>query len=224
MSAHRLVLLRHGRTASNAENRFQGHLDVELDDVGHVQAAAAASVMGEWLADDAVRGAVRVVSSDLARAVQTAEPIAKALGVEVGLDPALRERDGGAWQGLLRHEIAERFPDQFARWTSGEDLRIGGGESLAESWRRCERGIRAQAAAMDQELRGTLVVVGHGASMRGGMLRLLGLLDGGPDDVRRYRAFAGFRNAHWAEVRRSRSGWVLDRFNISADGVRSVVQ
>lgn len=217
MTAHRLVLLRHGRTASNAEGRFQGHLDVDLDEVGYAQAAAAAVVLGEWLAEETARGAVRVVASDLARAVQTAEPVAKILGVDVALDAALRERDGGTWQGLTRNEIAERFPQEFARWTSGEDLQIGGGESLAQCWMRCEAGIRGHAEAMDDELRGTLVVVGHGASMRGGMLRLIGLLDGGPDDVARYRALAGFGNAHWAEVTRSGPGWVLARFNLAAD-------
>ena len=82
MSARRLVLLRHGRTASNAENRFQGHLDVELDDVGLAQAAVAATYLGELLADAAARGAVRVVSSDLSRARQTAEPLAKALAIQ----------------------------------------------------------------------------------------------------------------------------------------------
>lgn len=215
MTAHRLVLLRHGRTASNAEGRFQGHLDVELDDVGHGQAAAVATVLGEWLAPEAARGAVRVVSSDLARAVQTAEPLAKALGLEVEVDAALRERDGGTWQGLQRHEIAERFPQEFARWTAGEDLVIGGGESLGQCWIRCEAGMRAQAALLDDDLRGVLVVVGHGASMRGGMMRMLGLIDGSPDDVSRYRSLAGLRNGHWAEVSRTASGWVLDRFNVA---------
>jgi probable phosphoglycerate mutase len=216
MTAHRLVLLRHARTDSNAEGRFQGHLDVELDDVGHAQAAAAAVVLGEWLAPDAARGAVRVVSSDLARAVQTAEPIVKVLGLDLTLDAALRERDGGTWQGLLRSEIAEAFPEEFARWTAGEDLQIGGGESLGQCWVRCEAGLLEHAEAVADDLRGTLVVVGHGASMRGGMMRMLGLLDGGPDDVARYRSLASFRNGHWAEVIRTASGWALDRFNVAA--------
>lgn len=213
MTARRLVLLRHGRTASNAEGRFQGHLDVELDDVGHAQAAAAAEALGEWLADDAARGAVRLVSSDLARARQTAEPLAKALGVETVLDPALRERDGGTWQGLLRHEIAERFPEDFARWTAGEDIVVGGGESLSQCWLRVEEGLRRHLDATGDDM--TLAVVGHGASMRGGMMRLVGLLDGGARDVARYRAVEVFGNAHWAVLRRS-SGWVLSAYNLSA--------
>ncbi|MFN8081761.1 MAG: histidine phosphatase family protein [Kineosporiaceae bacterium] len=223
MSAARLVLLRHGRTASNAENRFQGHLDVELDDVGLAQAAVAAAYLGERLADAAARGAVRVVSSDLSRARQTAEPLAKALGVDLELDDALRERDGGAWQGLLRDEIQSRFPDEYGRWMAGEDLIIGGGESLGQCWVRCEGGIRRHVEAMTGEADGgTLVVVSHGASMRGAMLRLLGLIGRGSSaeevarDLALYRTFDGFGNAHWAELGVRRSGWVLERFNVSA--------
>ncbi len=212
MTAARLVLLRHGRTPSNAEGRFQGHIDIALDETGHAQARAAAGALGAWLADDAARGAVRIASSDLARAVQTAAPLAEALGVSVKSDPELRERSGGAWEGLLRHEIAERFPEQFARWTAGEDVAIGGGETLDACWRRAEAAIARHAeAAGDTD---TLVVVGHGASMRGAMMRLLGLLDGSPGDVARYRAVEVFGNARWAVLKR-RSGWQLSAFNLA---------
>ncbi len=222
MSARRVVLLRHGRSTSNAEGRFQGHHDVHLDEVGHAQAAAAAAVLAELLAAEASRDAVRVVSSDLARAVETAEPVVKALGVDLATDPALRERDAGNWQGLLRAEIAERFPDEFAAWTAGRDVAIGGGELLAQCWGRAEAAIRRHAESMDPApdgaAQGALVVVGHGTSMRGGMMRLVGLLDGGPDDPVRYRMLGGFGNCHWAEVRASGSGagsgWVLARFNV----------
>ncbi len=223
MSAKRLILLRHGRTASNAENRFQGHLDVALDEVGHAQAAAAAVHLAKRLSDAAARGEVRVVSSDLSRASATAEPLARALGLEPTLDAALRERDGGTWQGLLHTEIESRHAEEFARWMAGEDLVIGGGESLGQAWLRCEGGIRRHAEAMDG---GTLVVVSHGASMRGGMLRLLGVI-GEPGsasasarDLEIYRAFQGFGNAHWAVVGRRRAAagdrWVLRRYNLSA--------
>jgi probable phosphoglycerate mutase len=217
VTAQRLILLRHGRTASNAEGRFQGHLDVELDPLGHLQAAVAAEFLAEALADDVRAGAVQVVSSDLIRARQTAEPLVKALGVDLETDPALRERDGGTWQGLLRSEIEERHPEEFSRWMAGEDLVIGGGESLGQCWVRCERGMRRHSEAMDG---GVLVVVSHGASMRGGMLRLLGLIGqpGGDCELAIYRSLDGFGNAHWAELERRRSAWVLGRFNVSVPG------
>jgi len=215
VSVTRLVLVRHGRTASNAEGRFQGHLDVDLDETGHAQAAAVAAWLAKSLADDAARGTVRLVSSDLARARETAEPIAAALGVELALDEALRERDGGAWQGLLRSEIQERYPDEFARWIGGEDLAVGGGESLGESWQRFETGLRRQLAHVDAEV---LVVVGHGASMRGGMLRLVGLVTGGSDDLTTYRRLGAFGNCHWAELTVRNGEWVLEAHNLRVPG------
>ena len=145
MTAKRLVLLRHGRTASNAEGRFQGHLDVPLDDVGLAQAEAAGGALAGELAEKVAAGAVRVVSSDLVRARRTAEIVAGHLGVPVTVDPALRERDGGSWQGLTREEIKARHGEEFARWMAGEDLVIGGGESLGQAWRRCE----AASSVMD---------------------------------------------------------------------------
>jgi len=215
MSITRLVLVRHGRTASNAQGRFQGHLDVDLDETGHAQAVAVAAWLAKSLADDAARGAVRLVSSDLARARETAEPIAAALGVELEQDAALRERDGGDWQGLLRSEIQERYPDEFARWITGEDLMIGGGESLGQCWQRFEAGLRRQIDAGGAEV---LVVVGHGASMRGGMLRLVGLIGGGSDDLATYRRLGGFGNCHWAELTLRSGAWVLEAHNLRVPG------
>ncbi len=217
MSAQRLILLRHGRTASNAEGRFQGHLDVELDALGHTQAAAAGEYLSGLLAGQARDGQVRVVASDLIRARQTAEPLVKALGVDLDTDPDLRERDGGTWQGLLRSEIEERHPEEFSRWMAGEDLVIGGGESLGQCWVRFEGGVRRYAEAMDG---GVLVVVSHGASMRGGMLRLLGLIGrpGGERDLAIYRSLDGLGNAHWAQLDVRRAAWILTAYNVSAPG------
>ncbi len=223
MTAKRLVLLRHGRTASNAEGRFQGHLDVPLDDVGLAQAEAAGRALAAELAEKVAAGAVRVVASDLSRARRTAEIVAGHLGLPVTVDPALRERDGGSWQGLTREEIKARHGEEFARWMAGEDLVIGGGESLGQAWRRCEAGMSRLAAEQDG---GVLVVVGHGASLRGGMLRLLGLVGEvagveGPAALAVYRAFDGFENAHRAELVRRKGGpdgvgrWVLRRFNVA---------
>jgi probable phosphoglycerate mutase len=216
VSARRIVLLRHGRSTSNAEGRFQGHEDVPLDALGHAQARAAAAALAEHLAKEAARGAVRVVASDLARARQTAQPVATVLGIDLEEDAALRERYAGAWQGLFREQIAERFPQEFAAWIAGRDVPIGGGESLSQAWSRVEHALRRHAAVTDDDA--ALVIVGHGTSMRGGMLRLVGLLDGGVQDPNRYRMVGPFGNCHWAEL--SRSGpdgapvWALSRYNV----------
>lgn len=75
MSATRVLLLRHGRTAYNAEARFQGQTDIALDEIGLGQAKRVADTLATELAD----GPVKIFSSDLSRAAQTAEPVAARL-------------------------------------------------------------------------------------------------------------------------------------------------
>jgi probable phosphoglycerate mutase len=103
-----LLMVRHGQSTWNADGRWQGHADAPLSALGEAQAAAAATALG---AVDVV------VASDLLRAQRTAEIVAGVLGIdEVELDPRLRERDAGAWTGLTRHEIEERWPGHLAEW------------------------------------------------------------------------------------------------------------
>jgi broad specificity phosphatase PhoE len=87
-----LLLVRHGETDWNAEGRLQGHTDMPLNDLGRRQARALA----DELAGDGIEA---VYSSDLARASETAEIVAERLGLPVGLDPDLREKDWGTWEG-----------------------------------------------------------------------------------------------------------------------------
>ena len=151
MSAERLVLWRHGRTSYNHDNRWQGQLDVPLDDVGQAQAQAGAAAVrvdpGGW-------NPMRVVSSDLSRASETAA----ALGLPVELDAGLREVFAGEWQGLLR--------DGDRRAVAGRSSPPGGGGTtsgrVGES--RVRRRRRGRAAAVrrfaGEMAGGTLVVVG----------------------------------------------------------------
>ena len=111
----RLILLRHGRTAWNAERRFQGQLDPPLDEVGRMQAYEVAGLVA------ALRPDV-LVSSDAARARQTAELVSAAIGLPVQADARLRERSLGHWEGLTRDEVAEKYPDEFADWIAGRDV------------------------------------------------------------------------------------------------------
>ena len=125
-----IVLIRHGETAWNAERRLQGHIDIALNAEGQRQAAAlAAALAGEDI--DAI------VASDLQRALQTAQAVAGARGVQVQTDPALRERCYGGFEGLLYAEIAERFPLEFARWQARDiDALMPPGARSAESFRQ----------------------------------------------------------------------------------------
>ena len=109
----RILLARHGETDWNRIGRWQGHADPPLNEAGREQAAALA----ERLAGD---GIAAIYSSDLRRASATARTVGKQLGLAVVEDPALREIDVGSWSGLTRAEVAERFPEGFARWLEGE--------------------------------------------------------------------------------------------------------
>lgn len=98
------LFVRHGTTEWNEVGRIQGWAPVGLSDRGREEAARVAGALVERHAIDAV------VASDLARTVETAEPIAAAAGVEVETDPRLRERDFGVFQGLSSGDFFERFP------------------------------------------------------------------------------------------------------------------
>jgi len=190
----RLVLWRHGQTTYNAEHRFQGQLDVPLNAVGRAQAQRAA----RHLVTLAPR---QIWSSDLVRASATAGYLARLTGLEVRLDKDLRERHGGAWEGLTTEEIRQRYPEDLATWQPP------GGET---SEIVAERTAAALTRIANQSEPGSLVVVvGHGASLTWGMSRLLGLDD---------RVTGGMGNCCWSLLSRRVGGrrWRLLEFNVGA--------
>jgi probable phosphoglycerate mutase len=153
-----LVLVRHGLTAWNRETRFQGPIDIPLDPEGHEEAERAAQA----LAEQALAAPVSAVySSDLTRARQTAEPIARRLGLPVRVDPAMRERHYGAFEGLTPEELQRDWGPAFARWRGRElDFALpGGGESLRGFHDRVLAAIEAMAARHPGE---RVVAVTHG--------------------------------------------------------------
>ena len=84
-----------------------------------------------------------MATSDLARAVGTASPLARALGVELLLCPGLRELDLGLWTGLTRAEIAARDGEALARFEAGDDAPAGAAESRADLARRAGSSLAA---------------------------------------------------------------------------------
>lgn len=162
----RLVLLRHGRTAWNAENRAQGHADVDLDGLGHAQARAAA----EHLAG---LRPVALWSSDLARARQTAEHLGSACGLEVKCDDRLREYDVGERQGLTLEEFASRFPAEHRAWLRGDPTPgVPGAETTAEVATRMRSALGECLLSLERGETG--VVVTHGAALKVGVTAVLG--------------------------------------------------
>jgi len=124
--ATRILAIRHGQTAWNADSRIQGHTDIELDALGRQQAQRLAAA----LADEPLHA---VYSSDLARARQTAAPLAARAGLALRIDSGLRERHFGDFEGLSFAQIEQRWPEQALRWRRREpDFGPGGGEVLRD--------------------------------------------------------------------------------------------
>jgi alpha-ribazole phosphatase len=150
----RLIVVRHGATAHNAEARFTGQTDAPLSPRGVAQAQAVAERLQR------VRPTL-VVSSDLVRATQTAEEILATLpSTALRLDPDLREIALGAWEGLTYEEARERQPDAFAAWRSDPiNGAPPGGETALALQRRVIRAFeRWRGSATDT----TLIWVTHG--------------------------------------------------------------
>ena len=152
-AATRIVAIRHGETDWNAATRIQGQLDIGLNQLGRWQAQRLA----EALADEALDA---VYASDLARARDTAQPLARRAGLAVHTDPGLRERGFGVFEGLTFDEIEQRFPDGARRWRQ-RDASFGseGGETLTAFYARAVAAVTALAARHRGQ---HIVVVAHG--------------------------------------------------------------
>lgn len=188
----RLVLWRHGQTPWNIQGRFQGKTDIQLDEVGVEQAERAARLLAALHPDV-------IVSSDLSRAMATAAPLSRLTGLTVTTDKDLRERHGGAWEGLSDVEIRTRYPAEFARWWPPE------GESSAAV---ADRAGSAMERIADSLQPGSLaVVVSHGAAIRLGAARLLGL----PEDL--WGVIGPLANCAWSVVSRRHGHWRLVEHN-----------
>jgi broad specificity phosphatase PhoE len=139
-----LLLARHGETDWNRELRIQGSSDIELSDLGRQQARFLAQELTDVDLD-------AIYSSDLSRARATAEAVAATHALEVKLDPRLRERSFGSWEGLTRDDI-DRFPPG-----SHHD-----GESDDEVRERVLAAVHEIAAAHPGE---QVLVVSHGGAL-----------------------------------------------------------
>ena len=144
----------------NREGRFQGQTDIALDEAGEAQAERAGRLLAALQPD-------AIVSSDLRRATATAAPLARLTGLDIALDKDLRERSGGAWEGLTNAEIRERYPSEYSAWVPPD-----GETSVAVAQRVTAALERIVAGLQPGQL---VVVVSHGAAIRFGLGQLLGL-------------------------------------------------
>ena len=147
LSTH-VLLIRHGQSEGNAERRFGGHTATPLSPRGRRQAQALARALkGEEL--------TAIYSSDLARAVETAEPLANLIGLPVNSTNAFRERSVGVMEGLTFEDAARQHPDQYAALLRRDfEHVLTGGESyrqlLDRAWQKTRRNHRGEPGRTDR--------------------------------------------------------------------------
>jgi probable phosphoglycerate mutase len=154
--ATRLIAVRHGETAWNVDTRIQGQIDIGLNATGLWQAQRASQA----LADE---GIGVIYASDLSRAWQTAEEIAKPHGLAVQPEPRLRERAFGHLEGMSFAEIEATLPEDAKRWRERDpEFEPEGGESLLTFRDRITQVASELAARHPGEL---VTLVAHGGVM-----------------------------------------------------------
>lgn len=161
-----VLAIRHGLTQWNADQRWQGWADIPLSSVGERQAEVGATTLAGLLAEDG--RSVRLVSSDLIRACQTAEYFATELGIahsEIDIRTGLRERNVGAWSGKTSREINQRWPGMLDAWRNGTITETPDGED--------EDGFQSRIGAVMAEVvhactssDHVVVLVSHGGVIR----------------------------------------------------------
>jgi broad specificity phosphatase PhoE len=225
MRIRRLVMLRHGQTDFNLGSRMQGQLDTELSELGRAQAIAAAEVLGKMQP-------VRIVSSDLRRAYDTAIKLGERTGLKVWVNDRLRETHLGDWQGLTHAEIDADAPGARLAWREDATWAPHGGESRVDVAAR-SLPLVAELVANESEWGNQsdrpVVLVAHGgliAALSAALLRL---------PVANWPILGGMGNASWVQLSGHSDGegtdgngldsirWRLDVWNASAQVANDVL-
>ncbi len=157
MTVKRVIFIRPGETDWNRLDRWQGWVSSPLNPHGRLQVESLANFLRNI-------GIGALYSSDLTRAVQTAEIISEKTGVQPVYDADLRERNIGSWQGLMLEEVRAWYPDAYDQYVSSpNDYKIPGGESLADVKTRMKQAFDKITAIDDVE---TVGVVTHTVVIR----------------------------------------------------------
>lgn len=164
----RVLLIRHGESQGNAESRFGGHTPTPLSPLGHAQAEATALAL-------ASEGITAIYSSDLLRAVQTAEPLARATGLSIERTSAFRERSVGLMEGLTFEAAADAHPEEYAALLRRDfDHVLAGGESYRQL---LDRASTRLDRAIEENTGGRIALFSHTGTICILILHLLGALD-----------------------------------------------
>ncbi|MBJ8346823.1 histidine phosphatase family protein [Antrihabitans sp. YC2-6] len=207
-SVRRLVLLRHGQTDWNADDRMQGQLETELTDLGRTQAKEAAREL-------APRRPLVLISSDLHRAFDTASVVGEHAGVAPTVDFRLRETHLGDWQGLTHTDVDSGYPGARVAWRRDATMSPPGGESRVDVARRSRPVVDELFESIaDGWLDAPVMLVAHGGLIAALTASLLDL------PIDRWPILGGLGNASWVELAAHGDGadlrWRLDVWNASA--------
>ena len=183
-----LLLVRHGQASHNLDGRWEGWGSTPLTPEGERQAEALAKRLAQWTPRIS-----QIVTSPLRRARQTAEPIARLLGLPVQNHEGLREINFGQVSGLTMEGLRETMPDVYARWQDRSDMtfQFPGGEQRSAFFQRVLSALNDLIASAGE---GTLVVVSHGGTLRAGLAYLF------PETMQDWWGYA-LENASLTQVR-----------------------
>jgi 2,3-bisphosphoglycerate-dependent phosphoglycerate mutase len=163
----RVLLIRHGQSQGNAERRFGGHTATPLSELGRAQADATARAL-------ASENITAIYSSDLLRAVQTAEPLARETGLSINQTSAFRERSVGLMEGLTFEDAAAAHPEEYAALLRRDfEHVLAGGESYRQL---LDRASARLDRAIEENAGGAVAVFSHTGAICILVLHLLGAL------------------------------------------------
>jgi glucosyl-3-phosphoglycerate phosphatase len=224
MRIRRLVMLRHGQTDFNLGSRMQGQLDTELSELGCAQAVAVAEVLGKLQP-------LLIVSSNLRRAYDTAIKLGERTGLQVRVDPRLRETHLGDWQGLTHAQIDADAPGARLAWREDATWAPHGGESRVDVANRSLPVVTELVSGEPEwgDPNGPdrpVILVAHGgliAALSAALLRL---------PVANWPILGGMGNASWVQLSGHSEDsdvgfdsirWRLDVWNASAQVANDVL-
>jgi len=199
-----ILLIRHGETAWNAVRRLQGHIDIPLNEEGERQAAALARALAAEPLD-------ALVSSDLQRAMQTAQAVAVSHpGIPQHVDASLRERAYGVFEGMLYHDVEQQYPVEFALWQARDiEAVMPAGGRVAESFRQFYARTIAAISDWAERCPGQVIaIVAHGGVLECAYREAVGMQLDSPRDfqvknasINRFTYVGGKLSlASWGEV------------------------
>ncbi len=158
-----IYFIRHGQSKGNATRSFLGHTDWDLTELGYAQAERTALYFKDIKID-------KIYSSDLIRAQNTAKPLSKLKGIEVILEPRIREIYAGDWETKCVEDIEKIYAEDYSLWLNDiGNSKATGGESVREVYKRAYEAI---IDIVNQNLGKTVVIVAHGCVIRSLMASL----------------------------------------------------